>query len=136
MPPDYAVMFPPVFFEKHIVLAFLDVKVLCTIFLDTKTGCCHWQGVQCSNTTGRVIQLDLYDTRYWTLKDWYFNASLFLPFQELRNLSLGYNNLVGWIENEELYALNDLVELDLSNNEIENFNTSKGTDMIFSLYMP
>ncbi|KAL2487573.1 receptor like protein 21 [Forsythia ovata] len=191
---------------------------------ETKAGCCHWEGVQCSNTTGRVIQLDLYDIRYWTLEDWYFNASLFLPFQELRNLSLGYNNLVGWIENEgfdklsklkslealdlrensfdrnilsslsherllglkklqvldfsgnhgikdidvlsvlelndfisleeldirgnqfrsfgtiygsvqinELYALNDLVELDLSKNEIEKFNTSKDTKTMHSL---
>ncbi|KAL2516778.1 receptor like protein 9 [Abeliophyllum distichum] len=84
---------------------------------ETKAGCCHWEGVQCSNITGRVIQLDLYGTRQPRLGDWYFNASLFLPFQELRNLSLGYNNLVGWIENEgfnKLSKLKNLEGLDLS----------------------
>ncbi|KAL2524688.1 receptor like protein 13 [Abeliophyllum distichum] len=86
---------------------------------ETKAGCCHWQGVQCSNTTGRVIQLDLDGTR---LGDWYFNASLFLPFQELRNLSLGDNNLVGWIENEgfdKLSKLTNLEALDLSGNSFD-----------------
>ncbi|KAL2489554.1 receptor like protein 14 [Forsythia ovata] len=124
---------------------------------ETKAGCCHWQCVQCSNTTGRVIQLDLDDTRHQRLGDWYFNASLFLHFQELKNLSLVWNGIAGWGENEgherisglkklqvldfssnnhdikdsdvlsvlELYALNDLVELDFSDNEIVNFNTSK-----------
>ncbi|KAL2456464.1 receptor like protein 21 [Forsythia ovata] len=155
------------FEEERIALLYLKENIPIGILLpswvdyETKAGCCHWQGVQCSNTTGRVIQLDLYNTRYLVLEDWYFNASLFLPFQELRNLSLGYNNLVGWIENEglssiqglssleslflpwneikgsvqinELYALNDLVELDLSYNEIENFNTSKDIKTVHSL---
>ncbi|KAL2489555.1 receptor like protein 14 [Forsythia ovata] len=86
---------------------------------DTKAGCCHWQGVQCSNTTGRVIQLDLNDTRHLRLGDWYFNASLFLPFQELRNLSLVRNGITGWRENEghkRLSGLNKLQVLDFSSN--------------------
>ncbi|KAL2474044.1 receptor like protein 13 [Forsythia ovata] len=88
---------------------------------ETKTGCCHWQGVQCSNTTGRVIQLDL-GGWYSALGDWYFNASLFLPFQELRILSLWSNNLVGWIENEgfdKLSKLKNLEALDLSSNSFD-----------------
>ncbi|KAL2545897.1 receptor like protein 56 [Forsythia ovata] len=86
---------------------------------ETKDGCCHWQGVECSNTTGRVIQLDLYGTR---LEDWYLNASLFLPFQDLRNLSLANNNLIGWIENEgfdKLSKLKNLEALDLSINSFD-----------------
>jgi len=34
------------------------------------------------------------------LGDWVLNASLFLPFKELRSLDLGYNGLVGCMENE------------------------------------
>ncbi|KAL2489563.1 receptor like protein 9 [Forsythia ovata] len=89
---------------------------------DTKAGCCHWQGVQCSNTTGRVIQLDLNDTRHLRLGDWYFNASLFLPFQELRNLSLVRNGITGWRENEgfdKLSKLKNLDALDLSWNSFD-----------------
>ncbi|KAL2471225.1 receptor like protein 15 [Abeliophyllum distichum] len=116
------------FEEERIALLYLKENIPIGILLhswvdyETKAGCCHWQGVQCSNTTGRVIQLDLYNTRYMVLEDWYFNASLFLPFQELRNLSLGLNHLVGWIENEgfdKLSKLKNLEALDLSGNSFD-----------------
>ncbi|CAA2989928.1 Hypothetical predicted protein, partial [Olea europaea subsp. europaea] len=66
---------------------------------EIRIDCCQWQGVECSNTTKRVIHLSLDSVRDWKLGDWYFNASLFLPFQELRNLSLSKNPLVGLIDN-------------------------------------
>ncbi|CAI9764587.1 unnamed protein product [Fraxinus pennsylvanica] len=71
---------------------------------EIKTDCSQWQRVECSNTTKRVIKLTLDDARDWKLGDWYFNASLFLPFQELRNLSLQSNQLVHWFENEGMMS--------------------------------
>jgi hypothetical protein len=64
------------------------------------SNCCEWDGIECDNTTRRVIQLSLFDARDYSLGDWVLNASLFLPFEELRSLDLGYNGLVGCLENE------------------------------------
>jgi hypothetical protein len=64
------------------------------------SNCCEWDGIECDNTTRRVIQLSLFDARDYSLGDWVLNASLFLPFKELRSLDLGYNGLVGCMENE------------------------------------
>ncbi|XP_022893119.1 probable LRR receptor-like serine/threonine-protein kinase At4g36180 isoform X2 [Olea europaea var. sylvestris] len=90
---------------------------------ETATDCCRWESVECSNTTKRVIQLNLFNIRERALGDWYFNASLFLPFRELRNLSLNSNQLVGWIENEgidRLSKLRNLEALNLSWNSFDN----------------
>ncbi|CAA2956649.1 LRR receptor-like serine threonine- kinase GSO1 [Olea europaea subsp. europaea] len=89
---------------------------------EIETDCCQWQGVECSNTTKRVIQIILYDARDRNFENWYFNASLFLPFQELRNLSLEMNQLVGWIENEgfdRLSTLRNLEALNLGENSFD-----------------
>ncbi|KAL2524681.1 MINDY DUB domain-containing protein [Abeliophyllum distichum] len=57
------------FEEERIALLYLKESIPIGILLpswvdyETKASCCHWQGVQCSNTIGRVIQLDLYNTR-------------------------------------------------------------------------
>ncbi|CAI9760106.1 unnamed protein product [Fraxinus pennsylvanica] len=86
---------------------------------ETASDCCQWEQVKCSNITARVIELNLYYARIRRLGDWYLNASLFLPFDELINLSLEGNNLVGWIENEgidRLSKLRNLEALDLSSN--------------------
>ncbi|CAK9159027.1 unnamed protein product, partial [Ilex paraguariensis] len=66
------------------------------------SDCCYWEGVECNETTSHVIKLFLNSTRDGSLGDWYFNASLFLPFKELRNLDLSNNQLVGWVANEGL----------------------------------
>ncbi|KAH9687648.1 Receptor-like protein 56 [Citrus sinensis] len=50
------------------------------------TDCCQWERVECSNTTSRVIALDLSDT--YGGEYWYLNASLFTPFQQLESLDL------------------------------------------------
>ncbi|KAJ7002828.1 hypothetical protein NC653_008139 [Populus alba x Populus x berolinensis] len=43
-----------------------------------------WDGIECGSSTGRVTALDLWSSRNWKLGDRYLNASLFLPFQELK----------------------------------------------------
>ena len=62
---------------------------------DQESDCCDWERVKCNITTGRVIQLHLNVTTY----DWYLNASLFLPFEELQCLYLVYNYIPGWVPN-------------------------------------
>ena len=64
---------------------------------NTESDCCDWERVKCNITTGRVIQLDLHNTVYL---DWYLNASLFLPFEELQCLYLVGNDILGWLPNE------------------------------------
>ncbi|KAH9753624.1 Receptor-like protein 13 [Citrus sinensis] len=86
------------------------------------TDCCQWERVECSNTTGRVIALDLIDT-YGGEHSWYLNASLFTPFQQLESLDLHGNNIAGFVENEgieRLSRLNNLKVLDLSENSFNN----------------
>ena len=71
---------------------------------DKESDCCEWENVKCNITTGRVIQLTLYsmmsDSSRESEGGWYFNASLFLPFEELQYLDLGANSISGWIPNE------------------------------------
>ena len=68
------------------------------------SDCCEWKRVKCNITTGRVIQLTFNLTLdYWSIEDkgcWYFNASMFLPFEELQYLDLSSNSIPGWIPNE------------------------------------
>ncbi|KAB5556089.1 hypothetical protein DKX38_006998 [Salix brachista] len=66
------------------------------------SNCCEWGGVWCDNTTRRVIELDLSGVRDVSLGDLVLNASLFLPFKELRSLALGNNAIVGCHENQGL----------------------------------
>ncbi|KAH1047212.1 hypothetical protein J1N35_037996 [Gossypium stocksii] len=80
------------------------------------SDCCEWEGVECNITTRRLTQLSL---RYgWLRYLEFFNASLFLPFEELRSLDLSYNDLVGVVENEGLCYLNNLEELNLNGNAL------------------
>jgi len=64
------------------------------------SNCCEWPGIECDNATRRVIQLSLFPARDFRLGEWVLNASLFLPFKELQSLDLGWNGLVGCLENE------------------------------------
>jgi len=64
------------------------------------SNCCEWDGIECDNTTRRVIQLSLSGARDLSLGDWVLNASLFQPFKELQVLDLGGTGLVGCLENE------------------------------------
>ncbi|CAK9153159.1 unnamed protein product [Ilex paraguariensis] len=71
-----------------------------------------------------VIKLSLNSTRDRLLGDWYFNASLFLPFKELQNLDLSDNQPVGWFANEagfeRLSGLSKLEILRLDWNRYDN----------------
>ncbi|KAJ9703069.1 hypothetical protein PVL29_004722 [Vitis rotundifolia] len=58
--------------------------------------CCRWEHVTCDNKTNRVIQLSLGSVRDLELGEWSLNASLLLPFQQLRNLDLSYTDLTGF----------------------------------------
>ncbi|PKI57101.1 hypothetical protein CRG98_022495 [Punica granatum] len=60
---------------------------------DDQGDCCRWEGVWCNNISMRVTMLLLNDTRDSRLGPWSLNASLFLPFEELEALDLGFNQL-------------------------------------------
>ncbi|GFY93557.1 hypothetical protein Acr_09g0000030 [Actinidia rufa] len=66
---------------------------------EATTDCCQWKGVMCNNATRRVIQLSLYQLRDYSI-DWYLNASMFLPFEELESLDLSWFSLEDWLPNE------------------------------------
>ncbi|XP_052199060.1 receptor-like protein 56 isoform X2 [Diospyros lotus] len=116
--------------EERIALLHLKASItysngnLLPSWVDNKSSnCCQWERVQCSNTSSRVIQLSLNYTRGWKSRDWYFNASLFLPFKEIKTLELSENGLVGWAHNEGFERLSELINLeilDLSWNEFNN----------------
>ncbi|GAY65274.1 hypothetical protein CUMW_239870 [Citrus unshiu] len=86
--------------------------------------CCLWEGVECNNTTGRVIKLDLAQTRNWESEEWYMNASLFTPFQQLESLDLIENNIAGCVENEGLEKLSRLNNLKFLHLDYNSFNNS------------
>ena len=65
--------------------------------LTSFSDCCTWEGVQCDNSTHRVISLNLNYARGYKLKDikWSLNVSSFLPFPQLELLNLEWNYLSG-----------------------------------------
>ncbi|XP_052305232.1 receptor-like protein 13 isoform X4 [Populus trichocarpa] len=103
--------------------------------------CCSWEGVTCSNsTTRRVIEINLYFTRYWSLEDLYLNASIFLPFQELNVLDLSGNGIAGCVANEGFERLSRLAKLETLDLNLNNFNNSiisslKGLSSLKHLYL-
>ncbi|KAK6233573.1 hypothetical protein QUC31_005979 [Theobroma cacao] len=85
------------------------------------SDCCQWEMVECNSSTRRVIGLSLnYTSSSWKEDHWYLNASLFLPFKELKSLYLPGNHIAGCIENEGFAKLSsrlgNLEILDLSDN--------------------
>ncbi|KAK8308099.1 hypothetical protein V6Z12_D02G033000 [Gossypium hirsutum] len=85
------------------------------------SDCCKWERVECNTTTRRLIQLFLNSTNLeFNVEYWYLNASMFLPFEELRSLYLSENAIAGCIENEGFgklsSTLSNLEILDLSRN--------------------
>ncbi|GAY60443.1 hypothetical protein CUMW_202030 [Citrus unshiu] len=87
------------------------------------TDCCQWERVECSNTTGQVIALNLSDT-HGGEHSWYLNASLFTPFQQLESLDLTDNNIAGCVENEGIERLSRLNNLKMLNLSYNSFNNS------------
>ena len=76
-----------------------------TLVDEATTDCCQWERVKCNSATGRVIQLSLYELRDWDSGNWYMNASMFLPFEELKSLDLSWNSLESWLPNEGFVIL-------------------------------
>ncbi|XP_037463430.1 receptor-like protein 8 isoform X2 [Triticum dicoccoides] len=58
--------------------------------------CCRWEGVTCNSRTGRVTALDISkpESRIYS---GLLNATMFLPLQELRNLSLSNLGIEGCV---------------------------------------
>ncbi|KAJ6833562.1 putative receptor-like protein 12 [Iris pallida] len=106
--------------------------------------CCCWDMVRCETATGRVVRLRLDNIMETTWEDnisssssnnssssynissstttFHLNSSLFLPFQQLRSLSLSSNNIKGCLQNQGLDRLSGLPKLaylDLSENAID-----------------
>ncbi|XP_019169558.1 PREDICTED: LRR receptor-like serine/threonine-protein kinase FLS2 [Ipomoea nil] len=78
-----------------------------------ETDCCMWERVNCDQSNHHVIQLSLADIWLSSSDDFFLNASLFLPFRELQNLSLRLNTIRGF---HEVLNLSKLQVLDLSSN--------------------
>ncbi|KAK8548446.1 hypothetical protein V6N12_061360 [Hibiscus sabdariffa] len=88
----------------------------------TGSDCCQWKGIECNTSSSRLIGLTIRSMSYWD-KGWYLNASLFLPFVELKSLYLPGNAIAGCIQNEGFQWLSRLVNLetlDLSGNFLKN----------------
>uniref|UniRef100_A0A7N2LDJ8 Leucine-rich repeat-containing N-terminal plant-type domain-containing protein n=1 Tax=Quercus lobata TaxID=97700 RepID=A0A7N2LDJ8_QUELO len=92
------------------------------------SDCCEWERVKCNITTGRVIQLTLNGTLGpWSREDrgrWYFNASMFLPFEELQYLDLSSNSIPGWVPNEGFERFSALSKLEVVHLDFNHFNNS------------
>ncbi|XP_068486357.1 cuscuta receptor 1-like [Phaseolus vulgaris] len=67
-------------------------------FWELHTDCCEWEGVQCNSSTGRVAQLQLWDS----IQQQYINYSDFSGFKDLKNLYLLDGNIVGCVGGEGL----------------------------------
>ncbi|PHT99692.1 hypothetical protein BC332_29480 [Capsicum chinense] len=92
------------------------------------SDCCRWEGIVCSNTTRRVVELSiiakeekLSNGTYTDdiLGNWLFNASLFIPFKNLKALLLPGHYLAGWVKNEGLDKL-EILDLSVNSLDLEN----------------
>ncbi|KAK1571336.1 hypothetical protein Q3G72_015299 [Acer saccharum] len=83
---------------------------------DRVSDCCNWYRVECSTTTGRVMNLSLSSLLYGSTT--ILNFSLFQPFEQLQILDLSYNSFEGWVDSRGLANLRNLEFLDLSSNMI------------------
>ncbi|XP_052477811.1 receptor-like protein 13 isoform X3 [Gossypium raimondii] len=99
--------------------------------------CCEWKWgwVECNVTTRRVTGIYLNVAKnYFSYKlntSYLFNASIFLPFEDLRTLDLSYIGFAGSVENqgiEKLSKLRHLQNLSLAGNDL--FTGSNLTDEI------
>ncbi|CAK7340736.1 unnamed protein product [Dovyalis caffra] len=84
-----------------------------------EADCCKWTDIlECDTTTKRVIGLSLGSSMDRSMRNRYLNASLFLPFKELKSLTLADSNFVGCFQNQGFQVLSprlrNLEVLDLS----------------------
>ncbi|KAL1061185.1 hypothetical protein V6Z11_1Z037500 [Gossypium hirsutum] len=109
------------------------------------SDCCKWERVECNTTTRRLIQLSLNSTKWEdnmeyvmdnrNLNAWYLNASMFLPFEELKRLYCRECNLEilnlseNYLNDSILLSLSELSSLrylDLSINKFEGSSHLRG----------
>ncbi|XP_058182990.1 receptor-like protein 9DC3 isoform X2 [Rhododendron vialii] len=76
------------------------------------SDCCSWDGVDCDNTTGQVIGLDL--SCSWLKGIIHPNSSLFFSFPHLQNLNLAYNDFSMSPISPEFTRFTELTHLNLS----------------------
>ncbi|XP_057967791.1 receptor-like protein 15 isoform X2 [Malania oleifera] len=106
--------------------------------------CCKWERVKCNPTTGRLMDLSLfninniitYDEDWFVDEDWFLNASLFLPFQDLTTLNLSHNSISHYLPNqgfEKLTSLKKLEVLDLGYNNFNNTSIFRSLGQFTSL---
>ncbi|KAL5856590.1 hypothetical protein ACOSQ3_004048 [Xanthoceras sorbifolium] len=88
---------------------------------DRVSDCCNWNRVECNTTTGRVINLSLFEILDYSSLSLspILNFSMFQPFEELQSLNLSLNIFKGCVNSRE--SLKQLKILDLGGN---NFNSS------------
>ncbi|XP_077242707.1 uncharacterized protein LOC143883245 [Tasmannia lanceolata] len=87
--------------------------------------CCQWRGVSCSNSSSRVIEIDLFNARdpSW-FGVWYPNATLFAQFKELESLYLVSNRIGGWVMPEGFIQMKNLKILRLGDNMLNQSSQS------------
>ncbi|KAL5836684.1 hypothetical protein ACOSQ3_013853 [Xanthoceras sorbifolium] len=87
---------------------------------DRVSDCCNWNRVECNTTTGRVINLSLFEILDYSSLSLspILNFSMFQPFEELQSLNLSWNYFEGWVDSRGagLANLRNLEFLDLSYN--------------------
>nr|XP_023927877.1 probable LRR receptor-like serine/threonine-protein kinase At4g36180 [Quercus suber] len=103
-----------------------------------ESDCCEWKRVKCNITSNRIIQLALNSTiSYWSGESgggWYFNAYLFLPFEELQYLDLSNNFILRWVPNEALSKL-EVLHLDSNNFNNSILSSLSGIASLKELYL-
>ncbi|MBA0754626.1 hypothetical protein Gogos_005455 [Gossypium gossypioides] len=115
---------------------------------ESSSNCCEWERVECYPISGRVTHLFLNYYGYNEMH-WYLNASLFLPFEELQNLSLSFERLSSKLDKLEnldlsenhfnnsilasLSELSSLKSLNLAGNVLTRSNPTNGIEMLSKL---
>ncbi|OWM68291.1 hypothetical protein CDL15_Pgr004773 [Punica granatum] len=102
------------------------------LWLDDQGDCCRWEGARCHNISMRVTKLLLNDTRDSRLGPWSLNSSLFLPFEELEVLDLGFNQLTVLMETLRSKRLQ---VLDLRTNELTEVPSLHELPSLNALYL-
>ena len=70
---------------------------------DRVSNCCDWYRVECSTTTGRVMNLSLSGLLYHE-STIILNFSLFQPFEQLQILDLSGNYFKGWVDSRGILS--------------------------------
>ena len=120
----------PLFWLKH---SFTVTNKSALAFQSWKAGtdCCHWEGIRCAATSGRVTSLDLGDCG---LKSDYLNYVLF-ELTSIRYLNLGGNNFsYSEIPPTGFEQLTRLTHLNLSNSnfagQVPAYSIGRLTDLV------